>query len=172
MKEHILDLKFVMNAASSNNNRSLLLNTPSSSGSPTSVTASPSSDSVASSSSAVIRMVMYKISFQNYFTRFLIYHVIIFQVPVHSRVMITEGQMRKVKIALRTDGNSKKSLNSGASILMDALFTNEQLANMSISGNKCPSIPDAKPKPAIDKDILNEMISMMRLDPFYFMLTT
>ena len=80
--------------------------------------------------------------------------------------------MRKVKIALRTDGNSKKSLNSGASILMDALFTNEQLANMSICGNKCPSIPDAKPKPAIDKDILNEMISMMRLDPFYFMLTT
>ena len=79
--------------------------------------------------------------------------------------------MRKVKIALRTDGNSKKSLNSGASILMDALFTNEQLANMSICGNKCPSIPDAKPKPAIDKDILNE-ISMMRLDPFYFMLTT
>ena len=70
MKEHILDLKFVMNAASSNNNRSLLLNTPSSSGSPTSVTASPSSDSVASSSSAVIRMGMYKISFQNYFTRF------------------------------------------------------------------------------------------------------
>ena len=67
MKEHILDLKFVMNAASSN--RSLLLNTPSSSGSP-SVTASPSSDSVASSSSAVIRMGMYKISFQNYFTRF------------------------------------------------------------------------------------------------------
>ena len=67
MKEHILDLKFVMNAASSN--RSLLLNTSSSSGSP-SVTASPSSDSVASSSSAVIRMGMYKISFQNYFTRF------------------------------------------------------------------------------------------------------
>ncbi|XP_045029743.1 uncharacterized protein LOC116926039 [Daphnia magna] len=37
----------------------------------------------------------------------------------------------------------------------------EELANMSLSGNSCPSIPGSKAKPAIPKEVLDEIIGFM-----------
>lgn len=73
-------------------------------------------------------------------------------------------------MALKTDGNSNKSRNNGIAIIMDALYQSEELANMSLSGNACPSMPGSKPKPAISKEVLNEIIgTLLSTKPLFFM---
>lgn len=85
-------------------------------------------------------------------------------------VLISESSLRKAKVALKTDGNSKKSRNNGIAIIMDALYQPEELANMSLSGNACPSMPGSKPKPAISKEVLNEIIgTLLSTKPLFFM---
>lgn len=85
-------------------------------------------------------------------------------------VLISESSLRKEKVALKTDGNSKKSRNNGIAIIMDALYQPEELANMSLSGNACPSMPGSKPKPAISKEVLNEIIgTLLSTKPLFFM---
>ncbi|XP_045036883.1 uncharacterized protein LOC116922339 [Daphnia magna] len=83
------------------------------------------------------------------------------KVFLFKEVLISESSLRKAKVALKTDGNSNKSRNNGIAIIMDALYQPEELANMSLSGNACPSMPGSKPKPAISKEVLNEIIGFM-----------
>ena len=84
--------------------------------------------------------------------------------------MISESSLRKAKVALKiTDRNSNKSRNNGIAIIMDALYQPEELANMSLSGNACPSMPGSKPKPAIPKEVLNEIIGTLSTKPLLFM---
>ncbi|KAI9565307.1 hypothetical protein GHT06_009096 [Daphnia sinensis] len=82
-------------------------------------------------------------------------------VVLFKEVLINEGSLRKAKVALKTDGNSKKSRNNGVSIILDALYQPEELAKMSLSGNSCPSILGSKAKPAIPKEVLDEIIGFM-----------
>ncbi|EFX65205.1 hypothetical protein DAPPUDRAFT_333411 [Daphnia pulex] len=45
--------------------------------------------------------------------------------------------------------------------LLDALYQPEELANMSLSGNACPSMPGSKSKPEIPKEALNEIMVVL-----------
>lgn len=92
------------------------------------------------------------------------------KVFLFKEVLISESSLRKAKVALKTDGNSNKSRNNGIAIIMDALYQSEELANMSLSGNACPSMPGSKPKPAISKEVLNEIIgTLLSTKPLFFM---
>jgi hypothetical protein len=42
-------------------------------------------------------------------------------------------------------------------IIMDTLYQPEELNNISLPGNACPSMPGSKSKPAIPKEVLNEI---------------
>lgn len=67
--------------------------------------------------------------------------------------MISETALRRVKVAARTDGNSATSINACVSIILDNLYHTEELANMSLSGNACPSIKGSVPKPKMPENV-------------------
>ncbi len=70
----------------------------------------------------------------------------------------------------KTDGNLNKSRNNGIAIIMDALYQPEELGNMSLSGNACPSsMPGSKPKPAIPEEVLDEIIGTLSTKPLFFL---
>ncbi len=90
------------------------------------------------------------------------------KVFLFKEVLISESSLRKAKVALKTDGNSNKSRNNGVAIIMDALYQPEESANMSLSGNACPSMPGSKPKPANPKEVLNEIIGTLSTKPLFY----
>jgi hypothetical protein len=53
--------------------------------------------------------------------------------------------------------------------LLDALYQPEELANMSLPGNACPSMPGSKSKPEIPKEALNEIIGKLSTKTPFFM---
>jgi hypothetical protein len=53
--------------------------------------------------------------------------------------------------------------------LLEALYQPEELANMFLSGNACPSIPGSKSKPEIPKEALIEIIGKLSTKTPFFM---
>jgi hypothetical protein len=52
---------------------------------------------------------------------------------------------------------------------MDALYQPEELGNMSLSGNACPSMPGSKPKPAIPEEVSDEIMGTLSTKPLFFL---
>ena len=81
------------------------------------------------------------------------------QVCLFGDVYINEITMRKAKLAVKAQGNSKASCNSAVAIILESLYQNEELALRSISGKACPSIPGAEAKGALPKDLVEAITS-------------
>jgi hypothetical protein len=72
---------------------------------------------------------------------------------------------KKVKTILKSSGQTEFSRNRAVTIILENLFSPEQLANMSLSGRKSPGIPDAIPKPKIP-DKIQEAIHSKKPNKF------
>ena len=60
---------------------------------------------------------------------------------------------------MRADGNGKKSLNSAVAHIFESLFHDSDMANMSLSGNKCPSQSDSIAKPKFPQKVADAIES-------------
>jgi hypothetical protein len=72
---------------------------------------------------------------------------------------------KKVKTILKSNGQTEFSRNRAVTVILENLFSPEQLANMSLSGRKSPGIPDAIPKTKIP-DKIQEAIHSQKSNKF------
>ncbi|KZS04588.1 Uncharacterized protein APZ42_032444 [Daphnia magna] len=73
-------------------------------------------------------------------------------------VMVSESCIRKIAIALKTDQKTDTCRNRIAALILDDLYTIEELANMSLSGRKCPG-QDRVAKPKLPPEIISAIHS-------------
>ncbi|KAK4006528.1 hypothetical protein OUZ56_011682 [Daphnia magna] len=76
----------------------------------------------------------------------------------NSDVMVSESCIRKIAIALVTDQMTDTCRNRIAALILDDLYTIEELANMSLSGRKCPG-QDRVAKPKLPPEIISAIHS-------------
>lgn len=72
--------------------------------------------------------------------------------------MVTESCIRKIAIALKTDQMTDTCRNRIAALILDDLYTIEELANMSLSGRKSPG-QDRVAKPKLPPEIISAIHS-------------
>jgi hypothetical protein len=73
-------------------------------------------------------------------------------------VMVSDSCIRKIAIALKTDQMTDTCRNRIAALILDDLYTVDELANMSLSGRKCPG-QDRKAKPKLPQNIITAIHS-------------
>lgn len=76
-------------------------------------------------------------------------------------VIVSESCIRKIAIALKTDQMTDTCRNRIAALILDDLYTIEELANMSLSGRKCPG-EDRVAKPKLPPEIISAIHSYMQ----------
>ncbi|XP_032798714.2 uncharacterized protein LOC116935530 [Daphnia magna] len=76
-------------------------------------------------------------------------------------LMVSESCIRKIAIALKTDQMTYTCRNRIAALILDDLYTIEELANMSLSGRKCLG-KDRVAKPKLPPEIISAIHNYMQ----------
>ena len=72
--------------------------------------------------------------------------------------MVSDSCIRKINMTLKTDQMTDTCRNRIAAHILDDLYSIDQLANMSLSGRKCPG-QDREAKPKLPQNILTAIHS-------------
>ena len=73
-------------------------------------------------------------------------------------MMVSDNCIRKIAIALKSDHMTDTCRNQKAALILDDLYTVDELAAMSLSGRKCPG-QDRAAKPKLPPDIVTAIHS-------------
>ena len=166
LRESVLDLKKILADLKRPDSHPSFL-TPSSSSSSGRSTPACSTPCTTPTGPAMVKLlyeIYYYVNSNNSRTSFL-------KELLYKDIYILKTVSLKAKTAIRADGNQQKSLNNGVAELLESMYTTTQMANMSMSGNACPSIPGAVAKLKFPEDIVEAIrSSYLLLLPSYFLI--
>lgn len=83
---------------------------------------------------------------------FLFVNSFILKVTLDGSVMVGYNSLRDACIFGR-GGNSTDALNASVGAIIDFFMAREEQASVSLSGRRCPSIPDSIPKKKFPEDL-------------------